>query len=56
MSDPNNIAPNTHTSNSKLANWRLLCLWTRAGDQPIVVKKILWNLAMFYGLYPVTEI
>ena len=35
--DPN-VAPNTHTSNPKLANYRLLCLWTRAGEQAKMVK------------------
>ena len=46
-SDQNSIAPNVCSTN--LANWRLLCLWTRAREQPRVVQEILWELTMCYG-------
>ena len=51
-SDPNSTTSNTCASN--LANYRLLCPWTRAGEQPRVVQKILPELTMFQGHYPTT--
>ena len=52
-SEPSNTVPPTCTSNS--ANYRLLCLRTRGGEQPRVVQKILSNLKMFFSHYPAME-
>ena len=41
------VTPNTSMPCSNLANWRLLCLRTRAEEQQIVVQRLLPNLEMF---------